>query len=221
MSGFNDIVLNQNIVMSIFNDIKDKVLICCDTMKNDLINKSQTILNNEPIIRDYLLENYLQNNYIRKKFNITEFTFEPEVREKNGSVSIDKYGNVDIKIIIKRLTFDDTNAYFIIECKRIDGSQTLNDAYVKNGVCRFVSQDSYYTTYQNKNIMLGFVVNNIDINNNAKKINVLQNTSPSLSIVQELLSISAENFIYNSKYNHSSTIIELHHIFYDFASIII
>ena len=48
-------------------------------------------------------------------------------------------GRVDIRILLKS-DFEKDDAYYITECKRIDGSSDLNKKYVKEGVARFVTE---------------------------------------------------------------------------------
>lgn len=220
MSGFKSLMTNQVAVDVIFYDIKEKVLLCCDRMNGDLLRAEKKIDSNEPIIRDYLLENYLQNNSVRNLLEFTEFSFQPEVRERDSVKSRTKYGNIDIKILIKRLSFDDVKAYFIIECKRIDGTGTMNNKYVIDGVCRFVSKKSYYTTYKNRNFMLGFVVKDIDIDANAQSISETQNKLSDISVLQPFVRQNDDVYVYSSKYNHKSEIVELVHIFYDFSKVV-
>lgn len=220
MNGFKDLAINQIVADAIINDIKEKVMLCCDMMEKDLSKAGKKINNNELVIRDYLLEGYLQNNAIRRQLKMLEFLFQPEVREKASSTVSNKYGNVDIKILIRKLSFDDTKAYFIIECKRIDGTITLNGKYVADGVCRFVSKNSYYSTYKNNNFMLGFVIKNIDINNNAKIISNIQDYQKDISVYQPFSRQSQNTFVYSSKYYHKFKIVELIHIFYDFSRVV-
>lgn len=220
MSGFKDLSFNQLVAEIIFDDLKEKILLCCDMMHKDLTNNNCTIRNNEPEIRDYLLENYLQSNAIRGVVGLEDFSFQPEVRVRNTNIGNCNHGNVDIKILIQKLSFIDTEAYFIIECKRIDGTTYLNKAYVSEGVCRFVSTDAYYSTYQDRNFMLGFVVNDIDINDNIQKINSIQNINDRLTVLQEIERMSTNRFVYQSRYLLNSNIILLLHMFYDFSSVI-
>ena len=79
---------------------------------------------------------------------------------------------MDIRILLKS-DFEKEDAYYVIECKRIDGTSDLNKKYVKEGVARFVTQK--YSSYYGRNIMLGFVVKKIDMSANAKLIEGIQN----------------------------------------------
>jgi len=123
--------------------------------------------NNENAIRDILLE-YLKDTKIRQDYCLIEgFRFDKEVDEG--------IGRVDIKIISIN-DFEDHDAYYIIECKRLDGYAKLNEAYVDDGIKRFTTSykslgdDPYYSSYYGINGMIGFIVANIDIDDNIKKI---------------------------------------------------
>ncbi|MGW9530933.1 hypothetical protein ACWHAM_25070 [Paenibacillus terrae] len=67
-------------------------------------------------------------------------------------------------------------AYHIVECKRIDGTTTLNQKYITEGVKRFFSPapQPKYSSYYLQNIMFGYVVQVIDIHENADKLDKLQ-----------------------------------------------
>lgn len=216
MGGFKNKKLNSFIADIIIGEIIDKILGCCNIMIEDCVTNGDKIKNDEEEIRDYLLENYLDNNLIRRKVGLTKFLFQAEVREKKPSSQ--KHGNVDIKILICPNSFEDTKAYFVIECKRIDGSSTLNNKYISEGVCRFVSPTAYYTTYRNRNIMFGFIVKNIDITNNVEKINLIQKSRTELTITEDFTK-KLDN-IYTSKYKYNTKDIMLYHIFHDFSRII-
>ena len=64
--------------------------------------------------------------------------------------------------------WEQEKAYFIIECKRLDGNKTLNDKYKNEGINRFITKK--YSSYYGANGMIGFVVKKIDIDENIKKI---------------------------------------------------
>lgn len=216
MGGFKNKKLKNLLADGIIEEIIDKILDCCKIMIEDCVKNGNKIRNDEGEIRDYLLENYLDNNLVRRKIGLTKFLFQTEVREKKPGIH--KYGYVDIKILIYPNSFEDTEAYFVIECKRIDGTSALNNKYISDGVCRFVSPTAYYTTYRNRNIMFGFVVKNIDITNNVKKINLIQKSRTELTITEGL--IRRLGNIYISKYKYDTKDIMLYHIFHDFSVII-
>lgn len=115
--------------------------------------------NNENRIRD-ILYGYVSQSKIRNEIcNIYGFYLDKEVDEKTGRVDL-KIKNIN--------DFENFSAYYIIECKRIDGKSTLNKEYVHNGINRFTT--GYYSSYYGVNGMIAFIVEKIDIDSNLKKI---------------------------------------------------
>ena len=114
--------------------------------------------------------------------------------------------------------------YYIIECKRIDGSSSLNKKYIDEGVSRFVDEPPKYPSHHNKNIMFGFVVKNIDVHNNSIKLSKLNKdkfgtiSQGNLFLVKKDINEGLHEFI--SNYTLSSKSLQLLHIFFDFSSII-
>src|SRR5690554_1312493 len=162
-----------------FEDILSKIITCYNLMIADKVS----LTNNENAIRDVLLLNYLKNNSIRKKIMLTSYLFDREVPEDRS------VGRTDIKIQTQN-TFQDTSAYYIIECKRLDaknltGITGLNAKYIKEGICRFAS--STYSVHYKTNGMIGFVVEPMDINANITSINnLLVNNFSEANTTQEL-----------------------------------
>lgn len=117
----------------------------------------------------------MHEEYMNKQKNIhgmSGYKFEIEVPE-NYVGDGQHIGRVDIRVLLKS-DFKKDDVYYIIECKRIDSSVDLNKKYVKEGVIRFVTKK--YSSYYGRNIMLGFVVQKIDVSANAKLIEEIQNT---------------------------------------------
>ena len=139
-----------------FEKLLDSIYGCYEEM---LLNKINVPNNDENEIRDRLLFDYLNNNLHRVKVKLLDFLFDPEVPVNSG--------RSDIKIQTKN-TFKDTDAYYIIECKRLDGYSTLNKEYQKNGIDRFLNVK--YPSHYKINGMIGFIVKEIDIDVNMKKI---------------------------------------------------
>ena len=123
-----------------FEDVVSKIIICYRMM----ISSDIAVEDDENKIRDVILKNYLRNNVIRNQLKLTKYLFDREVPEDND------LGRTDIKIQTRN-TFQDTKAYYIIECKRLDaqnqnGTTGLNAKYISNGICRFVSEK--YSNYK-------------------------------------------------------------------------
>jgi hypothetical protein len=174
--------------------------------------------NDENEIRNRILIDYLNDDDVRKLTGLTEFAFNREVPEN------DTKGRTDIKIEIKN-RFRRADAYYIIECKRLDGENVLgvsglNGDYIKDGICRFVTR--YYSTYCGINGLLGFVVAKMDITVNAGHINTLATTKINCNMIRE---IKKEFFIQNFDYHYSSehkdytgNVFTLYHLMLDYSS---
>lgn len=196
-----------------FEKILSKIVICYQMM----IKTTFTLDNNENAIRDYLLLNYLKDDTLRRDIDLLDYHFEREVPEDSSM------GRTDIKIISKN-TFEIQDAYYLIECKRlnninINGSTGLNAEYIKNGICRYTS--NYYKSYYRVNGMIAFVVDEMNIHENIKILNKLMTTSfTNLKVKKE---ITKANFVDNFDYHYHSehidddnNILKLYHLIFDF-----
>ena len=196
-----------------FEYILSKIITCYHLLKSDNVY----LTNDENTIRDVLLINYLKNNQIRNKINLTEFLFDREVPEDNT------LGRTDIKIQTLN-TFQDTSAYYIIECKRIDatnpnGTAGLNAKYIKSGINRFTSTS--YSSHYKTNGMIGFVVAPIDIKQNVSLINILLVTSFCESKTTQDLQyrniVPDFEFSYCSYHNVAGNSVILYHLMFDLS----
>jgi hypothetical protein len=222
--GFSDQSLNDDFKRGLSEIITDKLICCCSLMKKDCLSLKRKIDNDEVKIRNRLLEKYLEDNNIRTQIGLDklELGFIPEGPENNDEETDTYIGRVDIKVIGKNW-FQNTKKYYVIECKRIDGRSDLNTAYVKEGGFRFVADPAKYKSYNKKNFMLAFVVKDINISENAIKINNIQSKFlkdriiSGLSLLQNNMN---ESFVFLSSYNTDGDVIELEHIFYNLSAII-
>lgn len=199
-----------------FNKIINYVLNICEMVVEDYQQKRLKMPNDENKIRSIVLEEYLTKQ--KKTYGMSSYRFEPEALEHY--VGEGKHiGRVDIRILLKS-AFEKEEAYYIIECKRIDGSSGLNNLYVKEGVARFVTQK--YSSYYGRNIMLGFVVKKIDVSANAQEIEQIQNldTDKKMHGSFELITEEGVTKSYRCLYQIQSGELELRHIFSDYSSII-
>lgn len=135
------------------------------------IVQSETLPNDENRISDRIVAWLQKNDYRRQHPELLTYSFLREAPENAG--------RVDIKVMINQESFVDTNAYYTIECKRLNakngmGTTGLNAEYIKNGICRFVRND-YYSSYFGESGMLGFVVESMNIDYNVDCINLLLN----------------------------------------------
>lgn len=163
-----------------------------------------------------MLEEYI--NKQKDTHNMLGYKFELEVPE-NYAGSGKYIGRVDIRILLKG-DFEKDDAYYIVECKRVDGSTDLNKKYIKNGVARFVTEK--YSSYYGRNIMLGFVVKKIDVSANVKLIENIQNKELDQYMHGGFEFIEKKGVAesYKCMYQIQSGEVELCHIFSDYSSII-
>ena len=201
-----------------FEDLLSKIIRCYHLMIDD----SVSLTNNENDIRDILLLNYLKNDSVRKKIGLVNYLFDREVPEDYSIFGIT--GRTDIKIQTLN-TFINSNAYYIIECKRLDnvnkeGTTGLNAKYIENGICRFVSET--YSSYYKTNAMIGFIVEEIDIESNIVFLNnLLENSFLTANTVEKIVfkNICPEfNYSYNSIHSYSTDNIMIYHLMFDFSN---
>lgn len=214
---FKDSKLNQTVVNGIYLSIIGGLLKCIELMKRDFERKSEKIANNELEICNVLFCNYLDNDAVMESINFNNFRFSSEAPE-NYKNNIPQ-GRVDLKVY----SFDSFHfrqRYFIIECKRIDGTKRLNCKYIDEGMRRFVGNEPKYISYDNKNFMLGFVVREIDIAENINKINTLLQEDNNIHVWEYLHKLSINRICISSHGENDAERITLYHLFPDCSSII-
>jgi len=209
--------INKNYAKE-FQRVLRGIYACYKKMLKDKVK----LPNDENEIRNCLLINYLRNDSIRKNTDLSGFLFERESPEDNTN------GRVDIKISTLR-TFKESEAYYIIECKRLDNENTkgntgLNAEYIKKGIYRFVTKK--YSSYHRINAMIGFIVENMEIQKNKDNINFLLNKLSDYDC-KTTKYLSEENFIPDFEFHYSSEHndienknIMLYHIMLDFSKLI-
>lgn len=224
MGGFKNQQLNEIAKKNIFEDMIDFIFISLEQMRNDLLTKNKNIKNDEEKIRTHLIENYLNNTEFKKKIHFANLylLFNAEALEGYNKENEEYIGRVDIKVFNIN-TILNKNDYYIIECKRVDGSNKLNENFVTEGICRFILDKPKYSSFNKKNIMLGFIVKNIDIEKNAYKINDIQSKNKYIHITEKIYRCQKERkeyYLYRNKYQCGDKQIELSHIFYNLSEII-
>ena len=171
MSGFKCKELNDIAKINTFDKIMEFIFSSLEKMKQDLTLQGKKIENNEEKIRNHLIENYLTELDFKKAQCFNDYLlFESEVPvgyDKEKDIYV---GRADIKVFNVSKILSNKEDYYVIECKKLDGLKELNKKYVLEGICRFVLDPPKYSSFNNKNAMLGFVIKNIDINVNASKI---------------------------------------------------
>lgn len=197
-----------------FEEILSRICACYQLMKVHKV----VLENDENKIRDILLLNYLKNDEIRRKIDLIQWHFEREIQEDHS------IGRTDIKVISPN-TFEKQEAYYILECKRLNSINTtglsgLNAMYIKNGIDRFTTK--YYSCYYRVNGMIGFIVDDLNIDDNVKNINTLL-TMSFLSIITK--KEITKDFFVNEFESHYSSIhsdkehddLKVYHLMFDLS----
>lgn len=223
MGGFKNQRLNQIAKNNIYEDMINFIFISLEKMRENLLAENKNIKNDEEKIRTHLLEHYLKNEQFKEKyFDDLYLLFDAEVAEGYDLTSEEYIGRVNIKVYSIN-TIINPKDYYIIECKRIDGSSTLNRKFITEGICRFILNKPKYSSYNKKNIMLGFVVKNIDIEINTARINEIQSEIEDIHICEKLERLKKEKeeyYLYRNKYKCGDKKIELSHLFYNLSDVI-
>ena len=151
MGGFKNQRLNQIAKNNIYEDMINFIFISLEKMRENLLAENKNIKNDEEKIRTHLLEHYLKNEQFKEKyFDDLYLLFDAEVAEGYDLTSEEYIGRVDIKVYSIN-TIINPKDYYIIECKRIDGSSTLNRKFITEGICRFILNKPKYSSYNKKN----------------------------------------------------------------------
>ncbi len=140
MGGFKNQLLNTEFSKSFYAIVVDALISGCALMVNDCRNSGQKIPNHEELIRNHLLEQYLENDSARAALGLDNMLvrFLPEVLESYNKSTGAYMGRSDIRVAsINWLS--NRNDYYIVECKRIDGTPGLNKKYVDEGISRFTT----------------------------------------------------------------------------------
>ncbi len=222
MAGFKNSSLNVDAKVTLFQNIVEGLIECCSLMNKTLKDNAHKIENHEEKIRTHLVENYLENDEVRNQtaLSTVNLRFEAEAQEKYDKAIESYEGRVDIKVISENY-LSNRNDYYIIECKRLDGYSTLNKKYIDQGVKRFI--DGKYSWYNCRNIMLGFVVKDINIEDNTIKIDTENKIQLSQFIDEDfnLLQVNNNEYaLYISNYEVVNKKLLLNHLFYNFSNVI-
>lgn len=212
-------MLNKNILQALcragFEKLTNYILDICELVVEDYEKKQLKLPNDENKIRSIMLEEYMKRQ--KSAYGMSDYRFELEVPE-NYAGNGRHIGRVDIRILLKN-DFEKEDAFYIIECKRIDGTSDLNKKYIKEGVARFVTQK--YSSYYGRNIMLGFVVKKIDISANVRLIEEIQNGESDSHMHGDFQFVGSKGVTesYRCMYQIHSGEMELRHIFSDYSGI--
>lgn len=207
-TGYNG---NSNFFHAEFERVLSHVI----TGYKQMLTDNVSLTNDENKIRDVLLYSYLKKHDFKIKNDINDFLFDKELEENTG--------RVDIRVMPVNPFISD-EAYYIIECKRLNsknalGKTGLNGEYIAEGVCRFVSQK--YSCYHQTNGMIGFVVEDLDINKNMVTLNsLLSSQFPEAHTVKEISKkdiTNGFNFSYYSIHTSNTSELLLYHLMFNFS----
>ena len=216
MGGFkkelNNVVFEQNLFSLIIWHISQ----CCKKMREDCKTTGENLYHHEDKISNRLVERHLDMNYLGLRF-------ERETLEHYDPESDTYKGRTDITIKSSDW-LKNREAYYIVEAKRLDGGTSLNKAYISEGISRFVIlPSSKYPSYYGKSIMLGYVVQAIDISENVVEIDKLQRKMIVNVAIGEmnLVCDDGEGFShYQCLYQANGNInVVLAHLFYNFSDV--
>ncbi|MGO2962565.1 MAG: hypothetical protein ACTIDE_08165 [Carnobacterium maltaromaticum] len=221
MSGFRLSKLNDILKKDTFVKMRDFVIECCELMNNESIINKEFLPNHEDKIKNRLVFEYLKSYAVRGKLGYSDIklSFDAEVSQNYNRGTDNTNARLDIKVTSEdTLTFHEK--YYTIECKRLDGYSHLNKEYVNQGISRFVSIDAKYASGYGKNLMLGFIVRDIDIKKNVEKIDNIQNQKLSNSIEKGMTFVEEKPdayCIYKAEYLSPFGEVELQHLFYNLS----
>lgn len=220
MGGFKNQLLNQSFKKNFYNIIITMLIKSCKLMIENCWSNKLSIPNHEEKIRTYLLENYLENDNIRCTIGLSDvpIRFLPEVPENYDEVTNAYIGRADIRVLSSNW-FSNSEDYYIVECKRLDGTHSLSQKYVDEGICRFVGDTPKYSSYNNQNIMFGFIVKDIDCSVVISAITDIHTKKIGSIIAKDITTIinSKDYYLCESVYTNQ---LSLSHIFYNVSSVI-
>lgn len=170
------------------------------------------IENNENKIKNRLYRDYLDKQSIIDDLKLNGYRFKTEAAFVDEDYNEKGYSDIEVIDLIGSLK--NINSFYIIECKRIDGvnshyKESLNNKYINEGIMRFIEEK--YPSHNNVNAMLGFVVKDIDINNNCNHFTDFKEYK------------FIEDFEFSYRSNHitkTNKKITLYHLMLNFSSII-
>ena len=164
MPGFVKSKINTQIKSSIFTSILNKLDESLDKLHQFFLSNDTNCNNHEDTITTILYEKFL-------RIKIDNFIVQIQARE--NPINYKYIGIADLKFI----NISNQDKYFIVECKRLDGGKILNKEYIEQGIYRFIPNPIIkYKSPYNKNFMIGYVIKNIDIEDN-----IINNINVSLS----------------------------------------
>lgn len=220
MGGFKNQSLNIEFGKNLYTVIINALIAGCALMVGDYRKSGRKIPNHEELIRNRLLEEYLENDDVQAVLGLNDvpIRFLPEVLEDYNKSTGVYMGRTDIRVTSINWFFN-RNDYYIVECKRIDGTRGLNRKYVDEGISRFTVDPPKYPSYHHRNIMLGFVVKSVNRNTVIRAIAKIHTTRLK-TITTQNITISQAAPEYSLCESGYSSGLTLKHIFYDVSDVV-
>lgn len=220
MSGFLNQSLNTDFKYGLYNLIVLTVRKGCELMVEECTTAGNIVSNHEEKIRNHLLENYLNNDQIRPKIGLEDIQlrFLSEAPEHYDPSSDTYSGRTDIKVVSINW-FANRADYYTIECKRIDGTKSLSKKYITEGVCRFIGEPPLYPSYHSKNLMLAFIVNNVDQVKTLSDISSEHKEKLKGEVIKDITIIETTSAYFFCESEYAGGLL-LGHLFYDFSGVV-
>lgn len=188
-----------------FNQLKGLLYDICNAYVL-ICTKGQKIKNDENTIRDEFGCYFENQDFKETTTTAKDYFFESEGRQQKTA------GRVDIRFLSPNC-YGYQDAYFAIECKRLDGKAHLNKEYVENGVRRFTT--GKYPSLLGCNAMIGFIVKTMNVFETCSGINANLTVNEHLSKIQESLPGGCHMFESNHIVDKMITLL---HLWLDFTS---
>ena len=216
MGGFKNESNNIDFEQNLFNLIVIHIAQCCKKMQKDCETTGNYLYNHENKISNRLVAEYLD-------LNILGIRFRRETPAHYDAKTHMYKGRTDITVMSSDW-LNNPDVYYVIECKRLDGEADLNRKYVSKGISRFILLPGpKYSSYCGKSIMLGYVVQTINVCENTKKIDKLQRelfTDVTISEMRLVCDDEKGFNHYQCLYQTSCDLnVEITHLFYDFSDV--
>ncbi len=217
---------NRDIMaQNIQQQIRQLILLSCEALKKDTLDKGVWIANDEGAITYRLVEFYLNNNEFRRKNNLSLLVrFQIETPVNFQPMNNNYLGRADIRIVGMNYLQNGTSLG-LIECKRLDGGAVLKREYVKEGIDRFTGVIAGCVKYPRSNwdMMIGYQVALMQFDVMLKELNQYLKKKMKSAVMKELTFCKSGNDW--TECVSTFRCIDgkerpIGHLFYDFAGII-
>ena len=186
------------------------ILTDCARVYELVVSNGFCLKNNENEIRNKLAELLEDDDFKTYRTSMVKnFQVDHEVPEG-------QHGRVDIRFLPVN-PYQGQKVYYIIECKRLDGSNHLNKEYIEHGIKRFKTSGKY-STRLGFNGMMGFLVKPLDVALTCGNINTNMAADEQLKAVAFITTPGC--YAFESSLNTPLERITLLHLWMDFSSVL-